>query len=188
MTKLQRVAVLLATIVLSLALGLDTRVATAASEVRKGQACKVAGKTVTFFSDEYANKGKIYTCRIIGGKLKYGKPVVTYRFKTLLTISEVWRGSQVTLSLLNSDGISCTRAETQTVGECKNFYIGWEANWQGTCSCDDAVLVSYADEDLTVISGIPVGAKGSWYIAHHDSSDPSDVPIIVKRFAFKYDY
>ena len=180
MQGIRRGTAFIVSIYLFAAMGFTPESAAAAQQVRRGQSCQTVGEQVTVYAPG-ANKGKTYTCRMSNGKLKYGKPEVSYRIRSLLTISQVWQGNRVTLSLLNSSGVSCTQAAAQAESECKNFYIGWESTFES-----GSFSVTYPDENLTVLSGFPQGSHGYFHLMYEDPANPG--PLVVKRFPFTYDY
>lgn len=166
-----------------LLLGSPTLRATASTSVKPGARCNELNSVERVFKPNQ-NKGKEYTCKKIRGKLRFSKGVEVFQVESLLTVSQVWRGSSVTLSLLATDGTSCTDSSAQGAGECGGFYIGWEANF------DDATRsVTYsADGTETTIAGLQRGDRGSFHLMYDLSTDDDVVPLVVKRFPFAYDY
>jgi len=153
----------------------------AAAQVGPGKACASEGMQVR---KKFAKKDmdKLFTCRLVNGKLRYGQGVSVEQIVTRLIVSQEWRGDQVTLSIFNSEGMSCTEETTQANVECQYFYLGWTANFP-----DEERTVSYSDDGIyTTISGLQIGDAG-WFYIMYDNPDDNEIPFWVKRFRFLYD-
>ena len=163
--------------------GTPTLGAASSNSVKPGARCNELNAVERVFKPNQ-NKGKEYTCKKIRGKLRFSKGVEVFQVESLLTVSQVWQGNSVTLSLLATDGTSCTDPYAQGAGECGGFYIGWEANFD-----DTARSVTYsADGTETTIAGLQRGDRGSFHLMYDLSTDDEVVPLVVKRFPFAYDY
>ena len=153
----------------------------ATSQIEPGKTCTSEGMQAR---RKFAKKDtdKLYTCRMVNGKLRYSKGAPVAKISTQLVVSQVWRGNQVTLSILNSDGVSCTDAAAQAEVECQYFYLGWSANF-----LDSDRTVSYSEDGIhTIISGLQIGDTG-WFEVMYDNPDDSEIPFWVKRFRFTYE-
>jgi hypothetical protein len=150
-----------------------------AKTAKSGGPCATAGQKVTVYDKVLPNRGKTYTCVKTKSGLKYGPAIETAKIKSLLTVSQVWKGNSVTLSILNSQGGSCEVPPSTSV-ECKGFYLGWRANFK-----DDEKTVSYVDAN-TIISGLKIGDRGAFRLMYQENQNAN--PIVVKEFPFYYDY
>lgn len=153
----------------------------ATQQIGPGKTCATEGLQVR---KKFAKKDqdKLFTCSMVNGKLRYGKGVPVNKVSTQLVVSQVWRGNQVTLSILNSDGVSCTEESAQAEEECKYFYLGWTANFT-----DNNRTVTYDDDGIhTIISDLQIGDAG-WFEIVYDNPDDSEIPFWVKRFRFTYE-
>ena len=155
--------------------------AQAATPVAAGAACKTKNATSVVKSKVNSVSSTKFKCVTAGKKLVWDKGVVTVAVKSALSISQVWAGSTVTLSLRDSQGKFC---DSNAVGtECYGFYIGWRSNFQ-----DEARTVKYG-MDETVISGLQFGDKGDFLLMYQSTPGSSTVaPLVVKNFPFNYDY
>jgi hypothetical protein len=153
----------------------------AAPQVGPGKACASEGMQVR---KQFAKKDmdKLFTCRLVNGKLRYGKGVSVEKVLTRLIVSQEWRGSQVTLSIFNSEGMSCTEETAQAEVECQYFYLGWTANFP-----EGERTVSYSEDGIyTTISDLKINDAG-WFYIMYDNPDDNEIPFWVKRFRFLYD-
>jgi hypothetical protein len=154
-----------------------TFVAQAATPARSGADCKKVNTLATVQNQNVTNQSTTFKCVKVGKKMVWNAGVVNYKVKTLLTVSQVWTGSKVTLSILDSNGVACE--SSAVASECSGFYLGWSANF------DDANrTVSYGES--TSISGMQIGDKGSFQLKWQEKAD--SMPIIVKTFPFSYNY
>lgn len=150
-----------------------------AKTAKTGGACATAGQKVTVYDKVLPNRGKTYTCVKSKSGLRFGPAVETAKIKSLLTISQIWRGNSVKLSILDAQGNSC-EVKTNTSPECKGFYLGWRANFK-----DEDKTIVYNDLETT-ISGLMVGDRGAFRLMYQENQ--SAMPIVVKEFPFYYDY
>ena len=149
-----------------------------ASTAKSGGPCAQAGQKVTVYDKKVPNRGKTFTCVKSKNGLKFGPAVTAVKIKSLLAISQVWKGNSVSLSLLDSQGKSCDSATKSS--ECTGFYIGWRASFN-----DSDRTVTYGQID-TVISGLKVGDQGAFQLMYQESQNAT--PIVVKEFPFSYNY
>jgi hypothetical protein len=150
-----------------------------AKTAKTGDPCTTAGQKVTVYSKTLPNRGKTFTCVKTKSGLKYGPAVEAVRIKSLLTVSQVWKGNSVTLSILDSQGKSCELPANATV-ECKGFYLGWRANFN-----DAERAITYGDSETT-ISGLKIGDRGAFRLMFQENQNAA--PVAVKEFPFSYDY
>jgi hypothetical protein len=150
-----------------------------AKTAKAGDPCATAGKKVTVYNKTLPNRGKTFTCVKTKSGLKYGPAVETVRIKSLLTVSQVWKGNSVTLSILDSQGTSC-EIPANTSEECKGFYLGWRASFK-----DADRTVTYG-ESQTTISGLEIGDRGAFHLMYQENQNAA--PIVVKEFPFSYGY
>lgn len=156
-------------------------VAQAASPARSGADCKKANASATVQNQNVTNQSTTYKCVKVGKKLVWNKGVVNYKVKTLLTVSQVWSGSKVTLSILDSNGVACD--SSAVASECTGFYLGWKANFD-----DSKRTVTYG-KDSTSISELQVGDQGSFQLMWQEKQGADgSMPIVVKNFPFSYNY
>ena len=152
-------------------------VAQAATPAKSGADCKKVNTSAVVQNQIVTNQSTTFKCVKVGKKMVWNAGVVSYKVKTLLTVSQVWTGSKVTLSILDSNGVACE--SSAVASECSGFYLGWSANF------DDANrTVSYGES--TSISGMQIGDKGSFQLKWQEKVD--SIPIIVKTFPFSYNY
>lgn len=149
-----------------------------ASTAKPGGPCAKAGQKVTVYDKKMPNRGKSYTCVKSKDGLQFGPAVAAVKIKSLLVISQVWKGNSVSLSLLDSQGKSCESAAKSS--ECTGFYIGWRASFN-----DNDRTVTYGQTD-TIIAGLKVGDQGSFQLMYQESENST--PIVVKEFPFSYNY
>ena len=158
-----------------------TGVAQAATPAKSGAECKKVNTSATVPNLSVTNQSTTFKCVKVGKKLVWNKGVVNYKVKTLLTVSQVWAGSKVTLSILDSNGVSCD--SSAVASECSGFYLGWNANFN-----DSTRTISYGDK-TTSISGMQIGDKGSFQLMWQEKSGPDGtMPVVVKNFPFNYNY
>ena len=150
-----------------------------AKTAKTGGPCVTAGQKVTVYDKILPNRGKTYTCKKTKSGLKFGPAVETVKIKSLLTISQVWKGNTVSLSILDAQGNSC-EVSTNTSPECKGFYLGWRANFK-----DEDKTIVYGELE-TVISGLNIGDRGAFRLMYQENQNAT--PVVVKEFPFYYDY
>ena len=156
-------------------------IAQAASPARAGADCKKVNASATVKNQNVTNQSTTFKCVKVGKKLVWNKGVVNYQVKSLLTVSQVWAGSKVTLSILDSNGVSCDAYAVAS--ECSGFYLGWNASFN-----DDNRTISY-DNNTTSISGLQIGDKGVFQLMWQERPGAADsMPIVVKTFPFNYNY
>jgi hypothetical protein len=155
--------------------------AQAATPVAAGATCKTNAAVSVVKNKVITNQSTTFTCKKVGKKLLWDKGVVNLKVKTLLSVSQVWSGSSVALSLLNSKGALC---QTLVVGdECYGFYLGWSANFE-----DSSRTITSANETST-IAGLQPGDRGAFQLMYQENPGPNgSAPIVVKQFPFNYDY
>ena len=153
-----------------------------AAAPKVGAKCTTSGETKTIYANASINKGKSYTCTTKNKRTVWAAPQVTNRIQTKLSISQVWRGNSVALSLLDSSGNDCSLDANQIAGaECKGFYIGWVANF------DDAKrVIDYSKPEVTTISGLELGDKGQFLLMYQETQ--TSTPVRIKGFEFNFDY
>ena len=101
---------------------------------------------------------------------------------SLLSISQIWVGNSVSLSILDSNGVSCDSPEQSE--ECQGFYIGWRANFN-----DEDRNVEYTLNRETIISDLQIGDEGAFLLMYQDDLGSQDsVPQVIKEFPFSYGY
>jgi hypothetical protein len=154
---------------------------TSASAAAKsaGDPCKKSGYTV--ISQINTNKSVKLTCTKVGKKFVYKQTETIYKVKTLLTISQVWKGNKVELSLLDSAGENCGPKVWEVGHECQGFYIGWRSNFD-----DNNRVVDYSSDVVTIISGLQPGDAGAFQLMYQENIDAT--PLVVKEFIFSFDY
>jgi len=157
--------------------------AQAAPTAKAGAGCSKVGTTVTVYPASGGNKGQKFTCDKVKGKLAYGPAIQVYKIKSLLTISQVWEGNKVTLSLLDSLGNDCALDLRKAGSECLGFYIGWRSNFE-----DSKRKVDYSNAQKTVISELVVGDKGAFQLMYQEQAIATNPTQVVKEFPFSYDY
>jgi len=156
-------------------------IAQAATPAKSGADCKKVNASATVKNQNVTNQSTTFKCVKVGKKLVWNKGVVNYQVKSLLTVSQVWAGSKVTLSILDSNGVACD--SSAVASECSGFYLGWNASFN-----DDNRTVSY-DKDSTSISGLQIGDKGVFQLMWQERPGAADsMPIVVKTFPFSYNY
>lgn len=154
--------------------------AQAATPVASGAACKTKNATSVVKSKVNTVTSTKFKCVTSGKKLVWDKGVVTIAVKSALSISQVWSGNSVALSIRDSKGALC---DTYAVGtECYGFYIGWRSNF------NDADRTIKSDNTESTISGLQLGDKGDFLLMYQSSPGSSAVPLVVKNFPFNYDY
>jgi len=153
----------------------------AATPARAGADCKKVNVSATVKNQNVTNQSTTFKCVKVGKKLVWNKGVVNYQVKTLLTVSQVWAGSKVTLSILDSNGVACD--SNAVASECSGFYLGWDANFN-----DSDRVVTY-DYETTSISGLQIGDKGNFKLVWQEKPGADgSMPIVVKNFPFNYNY
>jgi hypothetical protein len=103
---------------------------------------------------------------------------------TLLSISQRWVGNSVSLSILDSEGVSCDSLEPSE--ECQGFYIGWRANFN-----DDDRIVEYGvgPNAETIISELQIGDEGAFLLMYQEVPGSEDsTPNVIKEFPFSFGY
>jgi hypothetical protein len=155
--------------------------AQAAKVPSAGAQCTSKGSTAVVKNNVITNQSTTFTCTKLGKKMVWDKGVINLQVKSLLNVSQKWSGSSVALSILDSNGLPC---DTYAVGtECYGFYLGWSANFN-----DSDRKVSYAN-NTTIISGLQQGDKGAFELMYQQTPGPNGTtPLVVKQFAFNYDY
>lgn len=155
--------------------------AQAATPVAAGAACKTKNATSVVKSKVNSVTSTKFKCVTSGKKLVWDKGVVTIAVKTTLSISQVWTGNSVSLSIRDSKGALCDTHAVDT--ECYGFYIGWRSNFQ------DSERTVKSDNTESAISGLQLGDKGDFLLMYQSSPGSSSVmPLVVKNFPFNYDY
>ena len=153
-----------------------------AANPKVGAKCTTVGETKTVYANAAVNKGKTYTCTTKNKRTVWASPVVAVRVQSKLSISQLWKGNTVVLSLLDSAGNDCSLDANQIAGaECKGFYIGWKSNFK-----DEERTVDYSKVETTTISGLQLGDKGEFLLMYQET--PTSNPVVVKGFPFNYSY
>lgn len=152
-----------------------------AASPKGGAKCTSVGEVKTVFSNSKVQKGKSFVCVKNNKKIYWSKAEVVPRIQSKLSVSQVWKGNAVELSLLDSSGTNCGLSANKEIGECKGFYIGWGATFK-----DEDRKVDYSKEDVTTISDLELGDKGYFYLMYQAAEGAN--PVIVKGFAFNYSY
>ncbi len=146
-----------------------------------GASCTSKGATAVVKNNVITNQSTTFTCTKVGKKVLWDKGVTSLQVKSLLNVSQKWSGSSVALSILDSNGLPCDTYAVAT--ECYGFYLGWSANF-----IDSDRKVSYGN-NTTTISGLQQGDKGAFELMYQQTPGPNGTtPIVVKQFAFDYDY
>jgi hypothetical protein len=154
--------------------------AQAATPAAAGAPCKTKNATSVVNSKVNTVTSTKFKCVTSGKKLVWDKGVVTIAVKTTLSISQVWTGNSVSLSIRDSKGALC---DTYAVGtECYGFYIGWRSNFQ------DSARTVKSDNAESTISGLQLGDKGDFLLMYQSTPGSSVMPLVVKNFPFNYDY
>ena len=154
--------------------------AQAATPAAAGAPCKTKNATSVVNSKVNTVTSTKFKCVASGKKLVWDKGVVTIAVKTTLSISQVWTGNSVSLSIRDSKGALC---DTYAVGtECYGFYTGWRSNFQ------DSARTVKSDNAESTISGLQLGDKGDFLLMYQSTPGSSVMPLVVKNFPFNYDY
>jgi hypothetical protein len=174
--------VLVTTTALVVAMVASSAPAQAAGNPKIGAKCATAGETKTVYASKTSNKGKTFTCVAKNKKNVWSKPVDTLRVQTKISVSQVWTGNKVTLSVLDSAGNNCALDAQQVAGaECKGFYLGWKASFN-----DADRTVDYSVVETTTISNLQLGDKGQFLLMYQVTADSQ--PVVIKSFPFSYSY
>ena len=155
-----------------------------ATTAKSGGPCTKAGLKVTVYDTKLPNRGKVYTCVKAKSGLKFISGFTTVKVKSLLTISQVWKGNSVSLSLLDAQGNSCETNAGQA-SECTGFYIGWRASFKDT----DRTVKYEQGNTVTVLSGLKIGDIGAFQLMYQETPGANgSQPIVIKEFPFHYNY
>lgn len=172
----------IAAIALAAAISLTANLPAIAATPKSGAKCTSVGQSQTVYTNDSVNKGKTFTCVTKKKAKVWSSPTVAVRIQSKLSVSQVWKGSTVVLSLLDSSGNDCSASTNQVAGaDCKGFYIGWKSNFN-----DKDRTVDYSKIETTTISNLQLGDKGEFLLMYQ--ATPDATPIAVKGFPFNYSY